>query len=81
MKAFNKRKAAALWTNESEGLDGRSSKHRGTVRRCVATSTNKWQQKRWKTHNRKTLNVDQRLTTWTRGAKQKVKELPSMFKI
>jgi hypothetical protein len=75
MKAFDKRKAAALWTNKSEGVNGRSSKHRGTLWRCVATSTNKWQQKRLKTHNRKTLNVDQGSTTGTQGAKRKVKAI------
>jgi hypothetical protein len=38
----------------------------------VATSTNKRQPKQWKTHNRKTPNVDQGSTTWTLGAKQKI---------
>ncbi len=80
-KTFDEWKAAALWTNKKEGVNGRSWKHTGTLGRCVATSTNKWQPKRWKTHNKKTPNVNQGSKTWTQGAKQKVKKLPSMFKI
>ena len=80
MKDVDKRKAVALGTNQSEGVDGKGSKHRGRLRKCVATQGNKWQQKRLKTHNRKTLNVYQGLMTGTQGVKQKVKSLPSMFK-
>jgi hypothetical protein len=36
-----------------------------------ATHRNKKQQKRSKTHNRKTLNVDQGLMAWEQGVKQK----------
>jgi hypothetical protein len=57
-----------------------SSKHRGTLGRCVATSTNKWQQKRMKINDGMTLNVNHELIDGTQGAKQKVKSLPSSFK-
>ena len=80
MKDVDKRKAVALGTNQSEGVDGKGSKHRGRLRKCVATQGNKRQQKRLKKHNRKTLNVYHGLMTGTQGVKQKVKSLPSMFK-
>jgi hypothetical protein len=44
------------------------------LRKCVATQGNKWQQKRLKTHNRKTLNVYHVLMAGTQGVKQKVKK-------
>ena len=56
-----------------------SSKHRGTLGRCVTTSTNKWQQKGVKTNDRLTLNVNQKMIDGTQGVKQKVKGLPSSF--
>ncbi len=57
-----------------------SSKHRGTLGRCVATSTNKWQQKRMKKNDGMTLNVNHELIDGTQGVEQKVKGLPSSFK-
>jgi hypothetical protein len=84
MKGVDKRKAVALWTKQSEGVDGKGSKHRGMLRKCVATQGKKWQQKQLKTHNRKTLNVYHGLMTGTQGVKQNKKKkskksLPSMF--
>ena len=73
-KDVDKRKAVALWTKQSEGVDGQGSKHRGRLRKGVATQGKKWQQKQLKTHNRKTLNVYQGLMTETQGVKQKVKK-------
>ena len=73
-KDVDERKAVALWTKQSEGVDGQGSKHRGRLRKGVATQGNKWQQKRLKIHNRKTLNVYQGLMTETQGVKQKSKK-------
>jgi hypothetical protein len=48
--------------------------------KCGATQRNKWQQKRLKTDDGKTLNVNHVLMDWRQGAKRKTKSLPSMFK-
>ena len=50
------------------------------IRDTMATQSNKWQQKRMKTDNGKTLNVNQGLIDGTQGANKKVKGLPSMLK-
>ena len=50
------------------------------IRDAMATQSNKWQQKRMKTDNGKTLNVNQGLIDGTQGANKKVKGLPSMLK-
>ena len=64
----DRRKAGALWTNQKEGVNGRGSKHRERLRKCEATRRNKLPPKKWKTHNRKTLNVHQGLMAWTNKA-------------
>jgi hypothetical protein len=46
----------------------------------MATQSNKWQQKRMKTDNGNTLNVNHGLIDGTQGANKKVKSLPSMLK-
>ena len=50
------------------------------IRDAMATQSNKWQQKRMKTDNGKTLNVNHGLIDGTQGANKKVKGLPSMLK-
>jgi hypothetical protein len=37
MKSFDKRKAAALWTKQSEGVEDKASKDGGTLRKHRAT--------------------------------------------
>jgi len=46
----------------------------------MATQSNKWQQKRMKTDNGKTLNVNHGLIDGTQGANKKSKSLLSMLK-
>ena len=43
------------------------------IRDTMATQSNKWQQKRMKTDNGKTLNVNHGLVDGTQGANKKVK--------
>jgi hypothetical protein len=50
------------------------------IRDTMATRRNKEQQKRRKTDNGKTVNVNHVMIDGAQGAKQKVKRLPSMFK-
>ena len=50
------------------------------IRDSKATQRNKWQQKRSKTDNGMTFNVDQAVMNGTQGANKKVKRLPSMLK-
>jgi hypothetical protein len=44
------------------------------IRDTMATQSNKWQQKRMKTDNGKTLNVNHGLIDGTQGANKKVKK-------
>jgi hypothetical protein len=80
MREMGKQKAVALRTKRSEGVGGRSSKHRGRLRKSAATCRNKWQQKWLKKHNGKTLNVHHGLMAWRPGAKHKSKNLPRCSK-
>ncbi len=50
------------------------------IRDTMATRRNKEQQKRRKTDNGKTVNVNHGLIDGAQGAKQKSEKLPSMFK-
>ncbi len=46
MKAFDKRRETALWTKQSERVDGKVLKDSGTLSKHRATHLNKWQQER-----------------------------------
>ena len=80
-----------MWVNKSNGGDEKhqyfgqfegketkkvDEKHRGMIRDAMATQSNKWQQKRMKTDNRKTLNVNQGLIDGTQGANKSKKVFP-----
>ena len=50
------------------------------IRDSWATQRNKWQQKRSKTDNGMTINMEQAVIDGTQGANKEVKSPPSMFK-
>jgi hypothetical protein len=69
-------KAPVLWTVQCEGVDesGWQLQHRGMIRNTMATQRNKWQQKRMKTDDGMTLNVNRGLIDGTQGANKEVKK-------
>ena len=68
---MEKTKAPVLWTVQCEGVDESGWQHRGMIRNTMATQSNKWQQKRMKTDNGNTLNVNHGLIDGTQGANKK----------
>ncbi len=73
-------KAPVLWTVQCEGVDESGWQHRGIIRNTMATQSNKWQQKRMKTNDGVTLNVNRGLIDGHKEQTKKIKSLPSMFK-
>jgi hypothetical protein len=77
---IKKTKAPVLWILQYEGVDESGRKHRGIIGNTMATQSIKWQQKRSKTDDGTTPNVNHGLIDGTQGAKTKSKNLPSSFK-
>jgi hypothetical protein len=68
---MKKTRAPVPWTLQYEGFDESEWQHRGMIRNTMATQSIKWQQKRTKTDDGTTLNVNHGLIDGTQGAKQK----------
>ena len=79
-KQWRRQKAPVLWTVHGEGDEENRWQHGGMIRDTMATQRNKWQQKRMKTDNGMTLNVNHGLIDGTQGANKEIKNPPSMFK-
>ncbi len=78
---MEKEKAPVLWTIQYEEVDESERKHRGMIRDTKATLRNEWQQKGVRNDEVMALNVNQRFEDGTQKEKQKIKSLPSIFKI
>jgi hypothetical protein len=76
MKEMDARKAGALWTKHGEGVHGKCAGFRGRLRKGAATNciANDQELERFDL-----VSVARNSHCGTRGKKQKVKSLPSMF--
>jgi hypothetical protein len=74
-----KRRAAALWTKQNEGVEEKGQQHSRKDSKSGSTSSSKRHLKRQRTLDEVKIWVNQRYRDGTQGAKQKVKTLPSMF--